>query len=114
MNGTLIRDNIPALVEKQGNLCNYAEVKSDYVFHNLLRDKLMEVVNMFLQTNTRESLAEVKTVVEAIIDTDPETFNEIYEKQMQEAGGYTKKYIFLQADYVPVKEAVEEFGTAQK
>lgn len=108
MNGTLIRDNIPANIEKQGDTCNYAEIKSDYLFNNLIRDKLVEVVNIFLQANTVETLAEVKAVVEAIGAEAGETFNKVYEQQMAEFGGYTKRYAYLQADYGAVNESKQE------
>lgn len=108
MNGTLIRDNIPANVEKQGDTCNYAEIKSDFLFNDLIRDKLVEVVNRFLQVNTVETIAEVKAVVEAIGAEAGETFNKVYEQQMAELGGYTKRYVYLQANYGAVNDSKQE------
>jgi len=113
MNGTLIRDNIPANIEKQGDACNYAEVKSTYLFNGLIRDKLVETVNLFLRTNSIEALAEVKAVVEAIGAEAVEAFNQVYEKQMEELGGYTKRYVFLQADYDSTVEAKNESETKE-
>jgi predicted house-cleaning noncanonical NTP pyrophosphatase (MazG superfamily) len=105
MNGTLIRDNIPANIEKTGDLCNYAEIKSQPLFNALIRDKLAETVNTFLRTNTIEALVEVKTVVEAIAAEAKDAFDELYAKQMEELGGYNNHYVQIQADYDAAKES---------
>lgn len=104
MNGTLIRDNIPANIEKNGDVCNYAEVKSQPLFNSLIRDKLVETVNVFLSVNSIETLAEVKAVVEAIAAEAKEAFDAAYEKQMQELGGYSNHYVHIQADYDAVND----------
>ena len=99
MNGTLIRDKVPSIIEAKGETCDYVEIKSAPLYSNMLRDKLVEAVNVFLQTNTVETLIEVKVVVEAIADEARKTFDEIYVKQMEELGGYTNKYAHIQANY---------------
>jgi predicted house-cleaning noncanonical NTP pyrophosphatase (MazG superfamily) len=105
MNGTLIRDNIPAKLEKTGDFCNYAEIKSQSLFNSLIRDKLVETVNAFLRTNAIEALVEVKTVVEAIAAEAKDAFDELYAKQMEELGGYKNHYVHIQADYDAVNES---------
>jgi len=37
----------------------------------------------------------------------------VYEKQMEELGGYTKRYVFLQADYDSTVEAKNESETKE-
>ena len=108
MNGTLIRDNIPANIEKNGEICNYAEVKSQALFNSLIRDKLVETVNIFLRTNSVETLAEVKAVVEAIAAEAKEAFDAAYEQQMQELGGYSNRYVHILADYDAVNEPTNQ------
>ncbi len=129
MNGTLIRDNIPEVVKAQGGACNYVEIKSDALYSNMLRDKLVETVNLFLQYNSAETLAEVKTVVEAIADEAREAFDAIYAQQQSEFGGYTARYAFVRAEYgspaaatttaeadvtEPVAEAVSETSVEEQ
>ena len=117
MNGTLIRDKVPSIIEAKGETCNYVEIKSAALHSNMLRDKLVETVNAFLQANTVETLVEVKTVVEAIADEARDAFDSIYVKQLEELGSYVNHYAYLQANYgaqVETTKAEQEAITEQQ
>lgn len=115
MFGNLIRDNIPTKVAEKGEVCSYAVLQSDETYRELLRDQLIDVVNGFLNKNSVEMLAEVQTVINAIAAEDKEMFDKEFERQMEEFGGYEKKFVFLRSDRaVAAENAAREAAEAEK
>lgn len=97
----LIRDNIPELVEKDGKVCHFATCNTDGLFVELLRMKLVEEANEFLASNDVAKLADVLTVINTMLEVagvSKEQFQDIYDKKLEVAGGYTKRYIGFLAD----------------
>jgi predicted house-cleaning noncanonical NTP pyrophosphatase (MazG superfamily) len=97
--GNLIRDNVPQKVKERGEVCSYAVIQNEETYQELLRDRLIDTVNSFLNENSIELLVEVQTVINAIIGSSTELFKAEYDHQMQEFGGYEKKYVFLRSSY---------------
>lgn len=94
---TLIRDKVPANAEAEGVSLNHAVIKNDSLFIDLLRDKLIESVNAFLQSGSFESLAETQVVVEALSAIKPE-YKDIYNAQLEQLGRYDEHYMYVQLD----------------
>lgn len=98
----LIRDNIPALVEAEGNQLNVAAVQNDEFFLALLKNKLIEEVNEYLSSeNSIEELVDIKTVLDYLIGNRQEEFNLVYDGKLKEHGGFEKRYIGFFADPSP-------------
>lgn len=90
----LIRDNIPAIVEANGGILDYAVVQNDEFFKALLRDKLIEEVNEYLNSNdSLEELADIQLVLNTIIESNKEDFEKIYAAKLTERGGFSKRYL---------------------
>ena len=92
---TLIRDNVPANTEKAGTPISYAKIQNDELFIDLLREKLVEAVNAFLQTGSFEALAETHLIVDTFASLKPE-YKDIYDKQLEELGYYNERYLYVQ------------------
>ena len=89
----LIRDKIPEIMEKSGVVCNYAAIQNDELYQTLLRQKFVEEVNEFLASGTLEELADVQTVLNALVAAKKDEFERIYADKLVERGGFDKKYI---------------------
>lgn len=94
--GTLIKDNIPEKIKKDGDICNYAVVQNDELYQAFLKDRLIEAVNAYLQMPSTETLCEILLVVNTIGSFDREAFDATYAAQLKDNGGYDKKYVYLQ------------------
>lgn len=113
MFGNLIRDNVPAKMAEKGEVCSYAVLQSDETYRELLRDRLIDVVNGFLNTNSVEMLVELQTVINAIVVENKEVFEAEFAKQMEEFGGYEKKFVFLRSDRAVAAENAARKKAAQ-
>ena len=100
MNGTLIRDKLPERIKASGDYCNYAIIQTDELFRDLIRDKLAETTQRFLNTNSVEDLCELMMVVNTIGAEAQEAFNATYAKQFEEFGGYDNRYVWLQSSRI--------------
>jgi predicted house-cleaning noncanonical NTP pyrophosphatase (MazG superfamily) len=90
----LIRDNIPKLITENGGHLNYATAQDEEFFKTLLRAKLVEEVNEYLaSSDSLEELADIKLVVEYLIDNRIQEFQHIYDEKLVNRGGFENKYI---------------------
>ena len=108
----LIRDKIPDIFKEAGQVCNYAEVKNDELFLEVLRAKLIEEVNEFWAANNIEELVDIRLVVEALAEAfgySKEKFDEAYNTKLNMNGGFNNKYIIFLPDQV--KETQKEQST---
>ena len=64
----LVRDNIPNIIESQGNIAEI-EILSDDKYITYLNRKLKEEVHEYLENNCIEELCDILEVVEAISKT---------------------------------------------
>jgi predicted house-cleaning noncanonical NTP pyrophosphatase (MazG superfamily) len=103
----LIRDNVPELMKQSGALCNYAVAENQELYLALLRNKLIEEVNEFLETNLVEELVDIVTVVKTLLatnDISEEQFEELYKNKLETNGGFDKKLIGFFPDKAPVSK----------
>lgn len=105
----LVRDNVPSIMNKNGEICNYAEVQNDELMIYLLHNKLIEEVNEYLSSGDVSELADLKSVIEALVATlnMQKQFDEAYAKKLDERGGFTKKYVAFFNDPAPTASAQE-------
>lgn len=110
----LIRDNIPEIIEKEGKVCHYATCNTDGLFIELLRMKLVEETNEFLRSNDVVELADILTVINAILEVggvSQEKFQEVYDEKISKIGGFSKRYIGFAADPQPTEQQTTEDTT---
>lgn len=100
----LVRDNIPEIIQKTGETCNYAEVKNDDFYEALLKDKLIEEVNEYLATGMVEELADILAVINYLAKVLKVDLTKIYEEKLKTNGGFDKKYIAFFPDPEPEVE----------
>ena len=97
----LVRDRIPELIKKSGQICNYAEVKNKELFIELLRAKLIEETNEFLNSGSIEELADIKLVIETFAELlcgSKEDLEKTYAAKVDERGKFDNKYIVFLPD----------------
>jgi predicted house-cleaning noncanonical NTP pyrophosphatase (MazG superfamily) len=103
----LIRDNIPELMTANGSVCNHAAVQNNEFFTALLRGKLVEEVNEYLDSpDSLEELADIKLVIEYLIGDRAQEFQRIYDEKLAKVGGFDKKYVGFFAD-APTKPSAD-------
>jgi predicted house-cleaning noncanonical NTP pyrophosphatase (MazG superfamily) len=107
----LVRDKIPEVIQSTGQKCNYAEVKNNEFFIELLRAKLIEEVNEFWAANNLEELADIKLVVETLAEAlgyTKEQLDEAYSLKLEERGKFDNKYIIFLPDAPKAPQSTEE------
>jgi len=106
----LIRDKIPELAKKEGQVLNYATAENDELFVALLRNKFAEEATEFLNSGNVAELADVLAVIKAIIKAagvSEEDFDKLYQDKLEAHGGFEKKYIGFFPDEQPAPAAQE-------
>lgn len=104
----LVRDNIPELIKGSGEICNFAQIQNPELMTGFLREKLVEEVNEFLMANpassdSLEELVDIVSVVRAIYafgGISTEEFEKLYEKKLNDRGGFGKGFIMFTPDPV--------------
>ncbi len=102
----LVRDNIPNIIKKSGEICHYASIQNDELFEDLLRTKLVEEVNEFLATNSVEELADILVVITELGKLAKVDLTKIHDEKLKTKGGFDKKYVAFFPD--PQPELTEE------
>ena len=84
----LIRDKIPEIAKKEKQVINYATAENDELYIALLRNKFAEEASEFLNTGDVSELADVLTVLKAIVKAagvSEEDFDKVYDT-LEEVG----------------------------
>ena len=92
----LIRDKIPEIIKKQGNLPK-VKILDDENYFNALNQKLTEEVNEYLENYNIDELADVLEVIYAIVKYNKLSINDLEQIRIEkhnERGGFDNK-IFL-------------------
>ena len=90
----LIRDNIPEMMREEGKLLDFAAAQNDDFFKNLLRGKLIEEVQEYLNSgDSLEELVDIKTVLDSLIGDRKDYFDQMYAEKLEQHGGFEKRYI---------------------
>lgn len=98
----LIRDRIPEIIEADGRKA-ICETLGDQDYLNFLKEKLIEEVTEFNDSESLEELADIGEVMHAILDykgISLEQFQKARQEKLEKRGGF-KKRLFL-------KEVIEE------
>ena len=107
----LIRDRIPEIAKKENRVINYATAENDELYIALLRNKFAEEASEFLDTGDISELADVLTVLKAIVKAagiSEEDFDKAYQEKLKTNGGFEKRYIGFFRDEQPAKAVAQQ------
>ena len=107
----LIRDRIPEIAKKENRVINYATAENDELYIALLRNKFAEEASEFLDTGDISELADVLTVLKAIVKAagiSEEDFDKAYQEKLKTNGGFEKRYIGFFQDEQPAKAVAQQ------
>ena len=92
----LVRDNIPSICEKNGQIPE-TKVLDDDNYTSALNKKLEEEVREYLLSSDLEELADIVEVVEALAENQGSSFKEVMEikQNKQNKNGAFKNRVFL-------------------
>jgi predicted house-cleaning noncanonical NTP pyrophosphatase (MazG superfamily) len=96
----LVRDKMPGLMEGKG-VKQVTHIANDAEYWLKLREKLIEEVNEFLESEELEEIADVFEVIDAICEFkkfDREQLADIKSKKKSERGGFTERIILDEAE----------------
>ncbi|OGF30224.1 phosphoribosyl-ATP pyrophosphohydrolase [Candidatus Falkowbacteria bacterium RIFOXYD2_FULL_35_9] len=92
----LVRDLIPQIIEDDGDEA-VTRVLEDDEYYQALKDKLLEEVEEYLESDDHEELADVLEVIRALVDYHSMTYEDLEntrKMKLQERGGFSER-IFL-------------------
>lgn len=98
----LIRDRIPEMIESEGKKV-VCETLNDENYIKLLKEKLVEELNEFLESDDVAELADMGEVMHALLEykgVSIETFQRIRLEKLEKRGGFKKRLL--------LKEVIEE------
>jgi predicted house-cleaning noncanonical NTP pyrophosphatase (MazG superfamily) len=99
----LVRDRIPEIIEANGKKAVCETITRDEEYIKLLKDKLVEEMNEFLESDDVAELADMGEVMHALLEykgVSLETFQRIRLEKLEKRGGFKKKIL--------LKEVIEE------
>ncbi len=73
----LVRDNVPAAIQKTGAIPHYSLAENDETFFFKLKEKLQEEFTEFVKSESMESMAEIFELLEAICKVKGFDFGEL-------------------------------------
>ncbi|HRW58517.1 MAG TPA: nucleoside triphosphate pyrophosphohydrolase [Chlamydiales bacterium] len=91
----LVRDLIPTIIENAGGNPQYFIASPDE-YKDYLKEKLIEEVHEFIESEEIDELADILEVFEAIYKSygiSHEKLLEIKNRKQKERGGFTNRYI---------------------
>jgi predicted house-cleaning noncanonical NTP pyrophosphatase (MazG superfamily) len=96
----LVRDRIPQIIQASGkNACIRKADEAEYM--HLLRQKLLEEVNEFMESGSSEELADVLEVVTALGGTYGLSFADLVkmaEVKRKDRGGFERRIVLISVD----------------
>lgn len=94
----LVRDNIPDICERNGQLPNIS-ILDEEAYGVELKKKLVEEVNEFLESGETEELADIAEVIDALSVLGGASFEKVIElkNKKAKANGKFEKKIFLKS-----------------
>ncbi|MDF2533023.1 MAG: hypothetical protein K0Q65_2604 [Clostridia bacterium] len=99
----LVRDKIPEIIESSGKKAVYETIGKDEDYIKFLKNKLIEEMNEFLESDDVAELADIGEVMHAILEykgVSVETFQRIRLEKLEKRGGFKKRLL--------LKEVMEE------
>ena len=112
----LVRDEIPNIIKKNGQVCNFAQVQNPELMTAFLREKLVEELSEFLRANpaskeSLEELVDIVTVVRAIYKfggIDDKEFEALCADKLAKNGGFENRFIMFIPDPVQQGEVKKD------
>lgn len=92
--GKLVRDKVPDIIKQSGKTPIYHSL-SDNTFFECLLDKLVEEANEVKENPSKEELADVLEVIDALVDLlglSAEQLNEFKNLKKKTNGSFSKRY----------------------
>lgn len=92
----LVRDNIPAVIQKQGKVANFHTAEGDEEYFFRLKEKLQEEMSEFAKDESIEEMADLLEVIDAIIDMknfDRQELAVVRENKNIEKGKFERRII---------------------
>jgi predicted house-cleaning noncanonical NTP pyrophosphatase (MazG superfamily) len=89
----LVRDLIPQLIEADGNDAVTRVLEQEEYFQ-ALKDKLMEVVEEYMESEDPEELADILEIIRALLEMHVITYDEleiIRHQKLEENGGFSQR-----------------------
>ena len=99
----LVRDRIPEIIESCGKKAVCEIITNDEEYIKSLKNKLIEEMNEFLESDDVAELADMGEVMHAILEykgVSVETFQRIRLEKLEKRGGFKKRLL--------LKEVIEE------
>lgn len=93
----LVRDNIPEIIKKNGHI-PHTKVLTEEEYKYALEEKLKEEVNEYISDNSIEELADVLEVLDAIVQLNKFSWQEIINKKnikKEQRGGFSKRLFLI-------------------
>lgn len=99
----LVRDRIPEIIQSNGKKAIYEAIQDEETYIRLLKEKLVEELNEFLDSDDVAELADMGEVMHALLEykkVSIETFQRIRLEKLEKRGGFKNRLL--------LKEVVEE------
>lgn len=97
----LVRDNIPFICEKNGQMPE-TKVLDDEEYNSALNAKLKEEVREYLMSHEIEELADIVEVIEALAENQGSSFKQVMEikhNKQKKNGAFKNKIFLINVDY---------------
>lgn len=91
----LVRDKIPQKIIQNGETPNYYEASLEE-FNQRLKDKLLEEVKEYIESESPDEIADILEVLDTIIihkNFSPQKIQDTKKLKKEKRGGFSKKYI---------------------
>ncbi len=94
----LVRDKIPRIIKEAGKQALVRKAEQEE-YQDLLRRKLLEEVDEFMESSNPEELADIIEVVAALGETSGLSFDELMEiadEKREERGAFRERIVLLE------------------
>jgi predicted house-cleaning noncanonical NTP pyrophosphatase (MazG superfamily) len=98
----LVRDRIPDIIAQDNKVPHYY-IAGEEEYWQRLKDKLLEEVHEFIASESKEELADILEVIDAILvfkQFSQNDITEIKEKKSQSNGAFTKRIILTSVENI--------------
>jgi predicted house-cleaning noncanonical NTP pyrophosphatase (MazG superfamily) len=92
----LVRDRIPEIIESSGKKAVYETITKDEDYIKFLKNKLIEEMNEFLESDDVAELADIGEVMHSILEykgVSVETFQRVRLEKLEKRGGFKKRLL---------------------
>ena len=99
--GKLVRDKIPEIIKSSGSIPRYKIISSDIEFSSLLKIKLLEEVNEYIQSGSLPEICDILEVLFSLIEISDYSLSEIEALRVLKAqtnGTFQKRVYLISVD----------------